>query len=333
MGSIDGSNLSKSFRLFNIYERLNKGEFINKRQLAGEFFVNEKTIQRDIEDLRAYIAEKQFDVDTTIKYDVQKQGYFLTKFTEHWLTNQEIFALAKIILESRAFNGDELDQLLDHLIFQAATRKERENIEDLILNEKHHYVPLQHKTPLLNRIWELNNYIKVREIINIEYRRQDNKKVDRTIKPLAIVFSEFYFYLIALLKKSKDVTPIVFRIDRIDKVISTKENFTVLPYKNRFEEGEFRKKVQFMYPGKSMEIEFYFWGPSLEAVCDRLPTAKVIGQEGEKAIVRATVFGKGIKMWLLSQAEFLEVRKPKSLRQEMKDIISRMSINYEGTCN
>jgi len=70
------------------------------------------------------------------------------------------------------------------------------------------------------------------------------------------------------------------------------------------------------------------WGPSLEAVMDRLPTAKVIRQEGNVAIVEAEVFGEGIKMWMLSQAEFLEVLKPEDFRREMRDTVVRMLENW-----
>lgn len=42
----------KSFRLINMYERLNKGEILYKKELANLFCVSEKTLLRDISDLR-----------------------------------------------------------------------------------------------------------------------------------------------------------------------------------------------------------------------------------------------------------------------------------------
>ena len=47
----------KSFRLLNMYEKLNRGEIINKKQFAEEFKISEKSVQRDIDDLRAYLYE------------------------------------------------------------------------------------------------------------------------------------------------------------------------------------------------------------------------------------------------------------------------------------
>ena len=41
---------NKGFRLLSIYERLNKGEILHKTELAEQFSVSEKTVQRDIDD-------------------------------------------------------------------------------------------------------------------------------------------------------------------------------------------------------------------------------------------------------------------------------------------
>ena len=47
-------------------------------------------------------------------------------------------------------------------------------------------------------------------------------------------------------------------------------------YKDRFKEGEFLNKIQYMYTGELVKIQFKFRGRSLEAILDRLPTANVI---------------------------------------------------------
>ena len=43
----------KSFRLLKMYEWLNRGDVINKKEFAEMFGISEKSVQRDIEDLRA----------------------------------------------------------------------------------------------------------------------------------------------------------------------------------------------------------------------------------------------------------------------------------------
>ena len=117
---------NKSFRILNIYERLNKGELLNKTELANDFAVGEKTIQRDIDDLRSYLAEQHpYESEIAIRYDRKKNGYYLVRFEREWLTNQEVLALCKILLESRAFRLDELDTLLEKLMMQVVPKDKK----------------------------------------------------------------------------------------------------------------------------------------------------------------------------------------------------------------
>jgi hypothetical protein len=85
-----------------------------------------------------------------------------------------------------------------------------------------------------------------------------------------------------------------------------KERFRI-PYKDRFEEGEFRKRIQFMYGGKLQRVKFRYSGANIEAVLDRLPTAKVLSEEDGVYTVTAEAFGTGIDMWLRSQGTAVEL--------------------------
>ena len=97
-------NGDRGLRMLDIFERLNKGERISKRDLTVYYGVGEKTIQRDIEDIRNYLAEKHgYEPDATIKYNRGQNCYYLVRFEREWLSNQEVLAICKILLESRAF--------------------------------------------------------------------------------------------------------------------------------------------------------------------------------------------------------------------------------------
>lgn len=99
-----------------------------------------------------------------------------------------------------------------------------------------------------------------------------------------------------------DSFPTIYRIDRIKRLNVLEETFR-MPYKDRFEEGEFRKRIQFMYGGRLQRIRFKYSGLDVDAVLDRLPTAKVLSEEDGVYTISAEVFGKGIDMWLRSQGE------------------------------
>ena len=218
-------NGNNGFRLLNIYERLNKGEAVNKKQLALDFNVSPKTIQRDIDDLRIYIAETHYtESDISIKYDKSGDCYRLVRLEREWLTNEEALALCKILLESRAFVKDELSTLIEKLIMQIAP-SDRSIAENIIRNEYFNYVPLRHGKKLLEPIWLLSQFITDHKVISFSYNRQDGKESFKTVKPVSIMFSEFYFYLIAFSIESDTDHPIIFRIDRIKNLKPTGEKF------------------------------------------------------------------------------------------------------------
>ena len=297
---------NKGFRLIYIYERLVKGEYLNRDNLAGFFNVTTKSIQRDISDLNNYLAEDYCkEVKSCIKYNKQKGGYYLVKFERDWFTKEEALAISKIILESRAFNKKELKILLDKFAGQVAPT-DKKNFEKFIRNEEYHYIQLQHGKNIIEILWELSEYIAKTKQIMFDYERKDGVKKTHQVKPVAVMFSEFYFYLIAFMvdETKKGVT--VFRVDRISNLVELEDNFKI-ENKNRFEEGEFRKRVQFMYSGQLQKVKFKYNGPSLKAILDRLPTAEVKESKDGYSIIEAEAYGSGIFMWLRSQGNMVEV--------------------------
>lgn len=296
---------NKGFRLLGIYERLNKGELVKKETLANEFGVSLKTIQRDIDDLRAYLAETHFEEgEAAVKYDKTRNGYFLVRSEREWLTNEEALSLCKILLESRAFRRDEMASLVDKIVMQS-TPEDRGLIEDIIKNEYASYIPLKHNKPLLTPLWQVSEYVRYRKMITFTYERQDGKTSVKKAKPVAVMFSEFYFYMIAFMAEDENNVPIVFRVDRMKNIKETGETFRI-PYRDKFDDGEFRKRVQFMYSGELKTVRFRYSGV-LESILDRLPTATVISEENGVYTISAETYGDGIYMWLRSQGTMAEI--------------------------
>lgn len=298
----EGEN--KGQRLLGIYHRLSRGELISKEVLAREYGVTEKSIQRDIDDIRSYLAGDRDKGAADICYDRQAKGYRLVEEESRCLTRKEILAMAKILLESRAFAKEELHTILDKLI-EACPREGRKVVEDMIRNETFCYVPPRHGKKLLDALWDISLFIKNREIIRFSYKRQDGAEKEHTAKPVALLFSEFYFYLVAY-KEEETEFPTIFRVDRIGTMEKTGNHFQV-PYQDRFKDGEFRKRVQFMYPGVLRRVTFTYSGPSVEAVLDRLPTAHILSHKDGIYTLTAEAYGKGLDMWLGSQEKWVKV--------------------------
>ena len=142
------------------------------------------------------------------------------------------------------------------------------------------------------------------------------------------MFTDYYFYLIAFMAEGKMDKPYYFRLDRIKDVTEHRKKFSTdaIP---EFDEGLLRKRSTFMWQGKLRTIRFEFSGPSVQAVLDKLPTAKIIERLGDrKYLIEAETYGDGIKMWLLSQGSWVKVTEPEEFVGEMKMEIEKMMNIY-----
>ncbi len=308
--------MDKSNRILSVYTQLLQGRTVVKKDLAEKFGVNEKSIQRDLEAIRDFLDRQAVEqgYGSQLIYDIREKGYRLEQSERMGLSDDEILAVSKILLDSRAFPKKEMMSLLDRLILSHVPFENRKNVEKLLSNERFHYVELAHRRSFLDKLTPLGKAIREFRVIRISYERMKGKAVvERKLEPLAVLFSEYYFYLVGFLQEvdrerefenADDPFPTIYRIDRIRKLEVTEERFKI-PYASRFEEGEFRKRVQFMYGGKLRKVRFRYVGESVEAVLDRLPTAKVLNEEEGGYTIEAEVFGKGIDMWVRSQGELI----------------------------
>lgn len=308
----------KTERVLGIYTKLMRGDIVNKAHEAKEYGVDERSIQRDIESIRNFLDLniEQTGVVNSVIYDRVQKGYRMEQIYKIKLTNSEILAICKILLDSRAFTKKEMEEMLRKLIECCVPQNNQRLVADLIKNEEFHYIEPRHKTVFIDKMWDLGEAIQQCRYIEIEYlRTKDKAIVKRKVKPVAIMFSEYYFYLTAFIDDDKlrehfdvinDSFPTIYRIDRIKSMNILDERFHI-PYSSRFEEGEFRKRIQFMYGGKLQKIKFRYSGSSVEAVLDRLPTAQILDETDGVYTISAEVFGKGIDMWLRSQGDAVEV--------------------------
>lgn len=273
-------------RVLKIYSKLSDGYVVNKAEEAELYGVNERSIQRDVDHIRNFLVEEveRTGIVNTIVYDRIQKGYRLETLYRIRLQNSEILAICKILLDSRAFTKEEMVAMLDKLITCCVPEVNQKRVKDLIRNEEFHYVEPQHKTKFIELMWDLGQAISESRYIEVDYyRTKDKQTVHRKLQPVAIMFSEYYFYLTAFIpdeevRKDFDVLndsfPTIYRIDRIKSLRVLNERFYI-PYSNRFEEGEFRKRIQFMYGGKLRKVSFRYTGTDIDAILDRLPTAKI----------------------------------------------------------
>ena len=263
-------------------------------------------------------------------------GHCYTLKMDTLFSNSELAVIAKILVGCRALAKDDLKTILEKLRANT-TPEDRNKISELINKELLHYTePASDCESVIENIWKLTECINAHNLISIYYHRMDRKAVDHRLLPASIMFSDGYFYFIAFrfdkeTEIANDPVPLFFRIDRISQITVHRTKYTPGKAFN-FDEGDLRNHSQFMWPGPVRHIKFEFTGPSVQAILDKIPSAKIVSREKNgkymKYLIEAETRGNGIKMYLLSQGSWVKVLSPTDFVDEMKKEVRRMAEKY-----
>lgn len=264
------------YRILDLYNLINKECHFIKSEFIESSGASERTVRRDIKCLNEYFKRNYEDKGSVgicreISYCLKDNMYKVNLRGNYDFSESDIYAFVKVIIQSRAFTRKEIQRMLSILKSQV---KETSVVKDIIAKEELYYVEPQHKRDIIDLLWIMRKSIERCKQVEFDYKRADGNQKRHVVNPIAIVFNEYYFYLVSEVEKGSSKIEIPFRVDRIKnfKEINKKSTY---PY-GRFEEDKYRKKVQFMYTGDFKTIEFDFFGDSIEAVLDRLPTAEII---------------------------------------------------------
>lgn len=218
-------------RILQLYTVLADGKSIRKSEVAKRFGVSERTIQRDLSELRLFLADMtpETGIQRDLVYDRKDKCYRVEPPLHSSFSNSEAYTVAKILLESRALNREELDSILEKLVECCYPPLERKVVEGLLNNERFLYLEPKHRKPMTDLVWRLGRAVDRRQVLEVDYyRNSDGTVVHRVLQPVGILFDSFYFYLIAYYDPEDEVFkrrgmksqeyPNTYRIDRIEKV-------------------------------------------------------------------------------------------------------------------
>lgn len=303
----------KITRILMLYQRLIQGEHINKKSFSIEHSINERSVDRDIEDLRLFLSEIYSTHE--LLFDKISNSYYLTGCYDNEITGIELMALLKILMSSRAFINEEMEGILAG-IMGLVSRQNQKQLIDVVKNELDNYKSPVHNKAILKLQWDLNKCILNQKKIEITYYKQSKEKVKRIVSPISVIFSEYYFYLVAFIDGHNYDFPAFFRVDRIECFNVFDEIYSKSLYE-KYNVGDMKKCIQFMYAGNLMEVKLKCRNSILEPVLDRLPNSEIIDTDDEFKIIRCKIFGEGFIKWALSQGNQLEVLEPIELRKKL----------------
>lgn len=323
-GLITIEKANAATRQLYLYRLLASGKHLSKSDVQEKFSIDARTVQRDFANIRNFLSD--YFNNYNLEYDAKDHKYYLSN-GELGLSKAQCLVVIKVLLASRSLARKELEPLIKSLLVLLSDQ-DRRDIKPIIQSELASYVELKNLKDkrLLEAIYTFSKLILQRETITIDYTTQRHKYVTRTIAPVALTFSDYYFYIVSYNPQFK--RNIIYRLDRI---ISWKYADKKIPLEQRthFNLGDEKKKFQLMYPGKPITVQFKYTG-IVEAALDKFPISKTIKKIDEQTfLLEVTTYDTGALMWFLSQKDMVTIVSPPEFRDKMKATIQRMLANYQ----
>lgn len=121
---------------------------LKKKEYAEYFGVHERSIQRDIKSLKDFFGEMK------VKNGDKRAlgGYILKRQGSRTLSKNEILAVCKILLESKAFIKEEMMPIIDTILDCCVNTEESQQLLSIIANEKFHYIGPKHNKPFIKKL-------------------------------------------------------------------------------------------------------------------------------------------------------------------------------------
>lgn len=163
----------KHDRVLELYSRLLTGEVLHKDKLALEYGVTTRPIQRDIDSIRDFCSNQATRHGETadVIYDRTVGGFRLVNSRTVTLTNAELFAVSKILLENRSLSKAEMEKIILELVDACLPTAEKKKMSELLRNELFHYVEPHHGKCLIDMIWNLSSAVYHQKVVHMEYQK------------------------------------------------------------------------------------------------------------------------------------------------------------------
>lgn len=181
---------NKATRVLMLYHRLLQGEHIDKAGFSVEHGINERTFDRDIEDIRVFLSNI-YSVEEVV-YDVKTKTYSMTEGKLKPLDRMEATIILKILLSSESLREDEMKGLI-HSILSLVNKTDKQLLFDFLSHEQ--YLS-QETEAIVKMIIDLYTVIRRGMDIEIQINDYNEKIVKKQVSPLDIILEDKVFCLV-----------------------------------------------------------------------------------------------------------------------------------------
>lgn len=300
--------------------RLKQQDIIDIMKRDYDAVCERKAVARNISDLQ------------TLGYDIETDGgYYLA---EREFEDSELRLLIDSVLASRYIPAKQAKDLIDKLAAQSNIyfKKQVRHVSNL---EKMDHTVSQ----LFYTIEILSQAIEDNRKVRFFYNRYDETKTlcktsssKHLVNPYQIVVANGRYYLIGNIDKYSNSTH--FRIEKISDVEITdmviKPVREIEEFKNGLNLPEHMAEHVYMFSGKSQLVRMRVAESGINDVIDWLGSDVQITRESKDTLlvdVRANP--QAMKYWAVQFGEKVEILLPEALRQEVRELVTKIYNKYE----
>ena len=286
--------------------------------------IDTRTIRRNIN-----LLKYKLDYDISTREDNGK-GYYINRDPETDFEPGEVRA----IIDNFSYANYIVPSVAKEII------KKCKNMQTVYENEKlkdYQIYSVNSKTEnaeVIKNIEDISSSIYNNHKIKFEYWKYEiTNKLEKqivstpTVSPFAIVYNKQEFYFIGI-KDGQDKF-YHYRLDRMKNVKELNEKITIKKTKSQIR--DFAESTVEMFGGEKEEIEAVCNKCLLNAIFDifgkNVTIEKIPGNdENFKLIVDSNPMG--FRMWAMRNIDMVEVIRPESLRNEMREIVEKAIERY-----
>ncbi|CUX45608.1 hypothetical protein BN3590_01532 [Clostridium sp. C105KSO15] len=319
------ASTDKNTRVLSLYHQLLTGIKVRKQTFCLENGINERSFDRDIEDVRLFLSEMQPYCE--LIYDRIDKIYYLSHTVGSMLSGEESLFFLNVLLAQKNVRSDELIGMLRNLINNTDSSRRNEVCKYLEMKLK--FTKKVTNNAILKMHWDMERAIYNCRLIEIEYKLEDQKYVMRRVSPVELHFEGGHIYLIAYIVEKTYNSPAFYRLDRIRsfKIINSK-------YPEIMKEEHLNKDIHSnrysMLAGEEITVTVKVECIMKKVIDDLFPEHRVVDSNKDSTVFEIRTYKQGFISWLLGQSEKVEVIEPVTLRQELLIKIQELQKIYSG---
>lgn len=304
---------------------LSAAEIQRKIKEIYDVKIDTRTIRRNIN-----LLKYKLNYDISTREDNGK-GYYINRDPETDFEPGEVRA----IIDNFSYANYIVPNVAKEII------KKCKNLQTVYENEKlkdYQIYSVNSKTEnseVIKNIEDISNSIYNNHKLKFEYWKYEiTNKLEKqivstpTVSPFAIIYNKQEFYFIGI--KDGQNKFYHYRLDRMKNVKELNEKINIKKTKSQIK--DFAESTVEMFGGKKEEIEAICNKMLLNAIFDifgkNVTIERILGNDKDfKLIVDSNPIG--FKMWAMRNIDMVEVVRPETLRNEMREIVQKAIEKYK----